>query len=94
MNFILLSFNLFVLTYLGFGNSVSNLAYYAVLAVCLYVPTAVAVGRWHTKKQMRTDNTIQSDQNPYWQNIVAELKALRSEIKETRREIAELKAKQ
>jgi len=46
----------------------------------VYIPLAIAVGYMHRKKQLKIDQTLIAEQNPYFAEILRRLKKLEADL--------------
>jgi hypothetical protein len=42
---------------------------FALLFIVLYIPTAIIIGYWHRHTQLKVENTITMQQNPFYAKL-------------------------
>jgi len=57
-----------------------NLTIYALIAISVYIPTAIIVGYFHRTKQLKTDIVLQAERNPYLREILERLERIEREL--------------
>jgi len=76
-NFILIVYNL------GFGGSLEFPVWvFAIIFLFLYVPLAVLIGYLHRTRQLRIDMVKQWEQNPYFRELLSDVKEIRKTLEE------------
>jgi len=90
-NFILIFHRLFIERIPFLENIFSELWMFAVFFVIIYVPTAILIGYWHKKTQMKVELEILLRQNPFfarWFGIIIDIlteKASKEEVENLRK---------
>jgi len=90
-NFILIFHRLFIERIPFLENIFSELWMFAVFFVIIYVPTAILIGYWHKKTQMKVELEILLRQNPFfarWFGTIIDIlteKASKEEIENLRK---------
>jgi len=90
-NFILIFHRLFIERIPFLEDVFSNLWVFAIFFVIIYVPTAVLVGYWHKKTQMKIEMEILARQNPFfakWIRVIIDIlteKASKEEVENLRK---------
>jgi len=90
-NFILIFHRLFIERVPFLENIFSNLWVFAIFFVVVYVPTAILVGYWHKKTQMKIELEILNRSNPFfarWFRVIIDIlteKASKEEIEKLRK---------
>ena len=64
VNFILIFYRLLIEQIDFLGELFSNLWIFLVIFLALYIPTAVLIGNWHRKTQMRIEHEQSMKQSP------------------------------
>jgi hypothetical protein len=64
VNFILIFYRLLIEQIDFLGDLFSNLWIFLVIFLALYIPTAVLIGNWHRKTQMRIEHEQSMKQSP------------------------------
>ena len=86
-NFIVIQYRLLIERLPSFQDILINLWIFAIIFAVIYVPTAIGIGHWHNKNQLRIEATIMAEQNPYVQMMLRELKGISKEVKELNRKL-------
>jgi len=82
LNFILISYR-FLVEYVGFLKFLfPRLSIYIFVTVLIYIPLAIAVGHLHRKKQLKTDISLQMEQNPYIMEILEKVRRIEKMLEE------------
>ena len=90
-NFILIFHRLFIERIPFLEDVFSNLWVFAIFFVIIYVPTAILVGYWHKKTQMKIEMEILARQNPFfakWIRVIIDIlteKASKEEVENLRK---------
>ena len=90
-NFILIFHRLFIERIPFLENIFSELWMFAVFFVIIYVPTAILIGYWHKKTQMKVELEILLRQNPFfarWFGTIIDIlteKASKEEVENLRK---------
>lgn len=90
INFILISYRLLIERVIIFKEIVPELWIFALLFIIIYAPSAVLIGYWHRRTQLRVETTLIQQQNPVLARMVRTLldvqtgKATKEEIQEFR----------
>jgi len=90
-NFILIFHRLFIERIPFLDNIFSDLWMFAVFFIIIYIPTAILVGYWHKKTQMKVEMEILNRQNPFfarWFRIIIDIlteKASKEEVENLRK---------
>lgn len=64
INFILISYRLLIEKVTIFKEIVPELWIFALLFIIIYAPSAVLIGYWHRRTQLRVETTMIQQQNP------------------------------
>ena len=64
INFILISYRLLIEKVTFLGELIPELWIFAILFLVFYIPTAILIGAWHRKTQLRVEATIIAQANP------------------------------
>ena len=64
INFILISYRLLIEKVKFLGELIPELWIFAILFLVIYIPTAILIGAWHRKTQLRVEATIIAQANP------------------------------
>ena len=64
VNFVLIFYRLLIEQIDFLGDLFSNLWIFLVIFLALYIPTAVLIGNWHRKTQMRIEHEQSMKQSP------------------------------
>ena len=90
-NFILIFHRLFIERIPFLENIFSDLWMFAVFFIIIYIPTAILIGYWHKKTQMKVEMEILNRQNPFfarWFRIIIDIlteKASKEEVENLRK---------
>ena len=90
INFILIAYRLLIERVSYFKEIFPELWIFALLFISIYIPTAILIGYWHRKTQLRIEATIIQQQNPLMAKMFRTLldvqtgKASENEIQEFR----------
>jgi len=96
INFILIAYRLLIEKVAIFKGIVPELWIFAVVFILIYAPSAVLIGFWHRRTQLRVETTLIQQQNPILAMMVRTLldvqtgKATEEEIKEFRKMLAKI----
>jgi len=99
VNFILIAYRLLIEKIPFFKDVFPDLWIFALLFIVIYCPTAIAIGFWHRKTQLRIENTLVQQQNPVLAKMVRTLldvqtgKATKEEIDEFRKLLKKIERK-
>ena len=64
INFILISYRLLIEKIPMFQDLFPNLSIFVLLFLSFYIPTAIIIGFWHRKTQLKVETTLTMQQNP------------------------------
>ena len=90
INFILIVYRLLIERVSYFKEIFPELWIFALLFISIYIPTAILIGYWHRKTQLKIETTIIQQQNPLMAKMFRTLldvqtgKASENEIQEFR----------
>jgi len=90
INFILIAYRLLIERVSYFKEIFPELWIFALLFISIYIPTAILIGYWHRKTQLKIETTIIQQQNPLMAKMFRTLldvqigKASENEIQEFR----------
>ena len=99
MNFILISYRLLIEKIPVFNQLIPELWIFMILFLAFYIPAAILIGFWHRKTQLRVENTLNLQQNPFMAKIFRTLldvqtkKASQEEIDEFRKFLMDIERK-
>ena len=99
INFILIAYRLLIERVSVFKEIVPELWIFALMFILIYVPTAILVGYWHRKTQLRVETTLVHQQNPILAKMIRTLldvqtgKASKDEIEEFRKMLTQIEKK-
>ena len=91
VNFVLIFYRLLIEQIEFLGNLISNLWVFLLIFLAVYIPTAILIGNWHRKTQMRIEHEQSIKQSPLMARnfrILLDLlegKASTKEVEELRR---------
>jgi len=91
INFILISYRLLIERVAIFKELIPELWIFAVLFISIYIPSAILIGLWHRKTQLRVETTLIQQQNPIMAKMFRTLldvhtgKATEEEVNEFRK---------
>ncbi|MDC3254262.1 hypothetical protein OAU20_01570 [Nitrosopumilus sp.] len=69
VNFVLISYRLLIEKVPAFQQLIPELWIFALLFLGLYIPTAIIIGYWHRRTQLKVENTITMQQNPFYAKL-------------------------
>ena len=90
INFILIAYRLLIERIPMFQDIIPNLSIFVLLFLGFYIPTAIIIGFWHRKTQLKVETTLTMQQNPVFAKMIRTIldvqtgKASEKEIKEFR----------
>ena len=90
INFILISYRLLIERVTVFKELVPDLWIFAVLFIIIYAPSAILIGFWHRRTQLRVETTLIQQQNPILATMIRTLLDVQTG-KATKEEIAEFR---
>lgn len=99
VNFILISYRLLIEKIPLLNKLIPELWIFVVMFLGLYIPAAILIGLWHRRTQLRVENTITLQQNPFFAKMFRTLldvhtkKASEKEITEFRKFLTEIESK-
>ena len=64
INFILIAYRLLIEKIPLFQDLIPNLSIFVLLFLSFYIPTAIIIGFWHRKTQLKVETTLTMQQNP------------------------------
>lgn len=73
INFILISYRLLIEKVTIFKEIVPELWIFALLFIIIYAPSAVLIGYWHRRTQLRVETTMIQQQNPIFTRMIRTL---------------------
>ena len=80
INFLLITYRLLIENIPILNQWFPRLVVYSVFMLIVYIPLAIAVGYMHRKKQLKIDQTLIAEQNPYFAEILRRLKKLEADL--------------
>ena len=93
VNFILISYRLLIEKIPFLNNLIPELWVFVIMFLGFYIPAAILIGVWHRRTQLRVENTITLEQNPFFAKMfrtmldVQTKKASENEIEEFRKKL-------
>jgi len=69
VNFVLIAYRLLIEKVPIFQELISDLWVFAILFLAIYIPTAIIIGYWHRRTQLKVENTITMQQNPFYAKL-------------------------
>ncbi len=99
MNFILISYRLLIEKIPFLNNLIPELWIFIIMFLGFYIPAAIVIGIWHRRTQLRVENTITLEQNPFFAKMfrtmldVQTKKASEKEIEEFREFLTKIESK-
>ena len=99
INFILISYRLLIEKIPLFQDLIPNLSIFVLLFLSFYIPTAIIIGFWHRKTQLKVETTLTMQQNPVFAKMFRTIldvqtgKASDEEIKEFRTFLMKIESK-
>lgn len=99
VNFVLITYRLLIEKIPVINQVFPELWIFAILFLGFYIPVAILIGFWHRKTQLRVENTLNLEQNPFMAKMFRTLidvqtkKASKEEIEEFRRFLIEIERK-
>lgn len=69
VNFVLIAYRLLIEKISFFKELVPELWIFTVLFLALYIPTAILIGYWHRHTQLKIEQTISMQQNPFFAKL-------------------------
>jgi len=73
VNFILIAYRLLIERVAIFKDLIPELWIFALMFILLYVPTAIIIGFWHRRTQLRVETTLVNQQNPVLAKMIRTL---------------------
>jgi uncharacterized protein YneF (UPF0154 family) len=99
INFILIAYRLLIEKIPMFQDLIPNLSIFVLLFLGFYIPTAIIIGFWHRKTQLKVETTLTMQQNPVFAKMIRTIldvqtgKASDKEIKEFREFLTKIESK-
>ena len=99
MNFILISYRLLIEKIPFLNNLIPELWVFVIMFLGFYIPAAILIGMWHRRTQLRVENTISLEQNPFFAKMFRTMldiqikKASEKEIEEFREFLTKIESK-
>jgi len=100
INFILIAYRLLIEKIPMFQDLIPNLSIFVLLFLGFYIPTAIIIGFWHRKTQLKVETTLTMQQNPVFAKMIRTIldvqtgKASDKEIKEFREFLTKIESKE
>ncbi len=69
VNFVLISYRLLIEKVSFFKELVPELWIFTLLFLALYIPAAIIIGYWHRHTQLKIEQTISMQQNPFFAKL-------------------------
>ena len=70
INFILIAYRLLIEKIPLFQDLFPNLSIFVLLFLSFYIPTAIIIGFWHRKTQLKVETTLTMQQNPVFAKMI------------------------
>jgi uncharacterized protein YneF (UPF0154 family) len=99
VNFILISYRLLIEQIPFLNNLIPELWVFVIMFLGFYIPAAILIGSWHRRTQLRVENTVMMEQNPFFAKMfrtmldVQTKKASEKEIEEFREFLTKIESK-
>jgi hypothetical protein len=99
INFILIAYRLLIERITVFKELIPDLWLFAVIFLIIYAPSAILIGYWHRKTQLRVELTLVAKQNPVLATMIRTLldvqtgRATKEEIEEFRKMLKKIERK-
>ena len=99
INFILIAYRLLIEKIPMLQDVIPNLSMFILLFLGFYIPTAIIMGFWHRKTQLKVETTLNMQQNPMFAKMIRTIldvqtgKASDKEIKEFREFLIKIEKK-
>ena len=99
INFILIAYRLLIEKIPLFQDLIPNLSIFVLLFLSFYIPTAIIIGFWHRKTQLKVETTLTMQQNPVFAKMFRTIldvqtgKASDKEIREFRDFLTKIESK-
>ena len=99
VNFILISYRLLIEQIPFLNNLIPELWVFVIMFLGFYIPAAILIGIWHRRTQLRVENTVIMEQNPFFAKMfrtmldVQTKKASENEIEEFREFLTKIESK-
>ena len=99
VNFILISYRLLIEKIPFLNNLIPELWVFVIMFLGFYIPAAILIGSWHRRTQLRVENTVMMEQNPFFAKMfrtmldVQTKKASEKEIEEFREFLTKIESK-
>ncbi len=99
INFILIAYRLLIEKIPLFQDLFPNLSIFVLLFLSFYIPTAIIIGFWHRKTQLKVETTLTMQQNPVFAKMFRTIldvqtgRASDEEIKEFRTFLMKIESK-
>ena len=90
VNFILISYRLLIERIPFLQEFVPELWIFVIMFLIIYIPASIVIGFWHRKTQMKVEQTLSLQQNPFMAKLFRSMldiqtgKATKEEIEEFR----------
>lgn len=89
-NFIVIQYRLLIEYIPVFQDAFSTMWVFALIFIVSYIPVAMIIGHWHRKTQLKIEQAIYSEQNPYTHMIFEEFRKIREELHEISKKVDEI----
>ena len=99
INFILIAYRLLIEKIPMFQELFPNLSIFVLLFLGFYIPTAIIIGFWHRKTQLKVETTLNMQENPVFAKMFRTMldvktgKASDKEIREFRDFLTKIESK-
>ena len=99
MNFILIAYRFLIEKIPLFQDLIPNLSIFVLLFLSFYIPTAIIIGFWHRKTQLKVETTLNMQENPVFAKMFRTMldvqtgKASDEEIEEFREFLTKIERK-
>lgn len=65
VNFILIAYRLLIERVPFFNEIIPELWIFVLIFLSIYIPLSIIIGNWHRRSQLKVDQTILMEQNPF-----------------------------
>lgn len=99
VNFVLISYRLLIERIPFLQEFIPQLWIFAVMFLAIYIPVAIIIGFWHRKTQLKVEQTLSLQQNPFVAKLFRTMldiqtgKASKEEIEKFRKTLTDIEKK-
>lgn len=69
VNFVLIAYRLLIEKVSFFQEIFPDLWIFAIIFLAVYIPASIIIGYWHRRTQLKIENTIHMQENPFYAKL-------------------------